>query len=582
MSRFENTARALQPEPQEEDVMELRPEEIEVVSDSHRKESAERIISKKPESEKRIKPPIRAEVMQRRAEKEARIAEEDARINENVERIRKTLGPTRDRLMFKSGHARDTARLLIQEFKSALESKKMTDEDMDEWGERLADKRDDLEDLNREMRLVPTDTFRTSDLMNENFKAIEEVQDAVRASQMEAPRALAELKFGTGVHAVEKILIAPGELATDTTKQLEHEIQAKYGMHPEELMGGGGWKGLKFRLMNSLSHLTGQDSLYTRWRDAKATKDRSEWTADTKRAHEAHIRETPEIRAERQEVAAEDEAMRMKALEGKTQKNRDFAMEALTQKRASEIWETVNDQMKLMQSENPDGYSFTAEEYVITAARYADAMGNNLKGGIKEYGTMLKKMNKELDFPEGIDPLLGDSKSRLTRTRSLGGPSRAREELAQVVSGVTGLPVRPVGRSRTKGTLHERPAMEQAAPLEITEEMDMRARVNRALKGNAEAVRVMAAESKSIKPGSLDDVYIDAVARLNEALRGTDTKLIAKEQKHVDHLNEVLFKIKPLKPIADRFVPGKKKKQRKPVAERFLPKRPKPPIQEAA
>ncbi|MFH1078067.1 MAG: hypothetical protein V1745_02150 [Patescibacteria group bacterium] len=546
-----------------------------------------------PTEKTRIVPPVKADVMRRRQE-------EDAHIKENVERLREKVGPSRDRFVSKSGHGRETAALLVEEFKNALETKKLSEEEMDAYGEWLANKRDDLEDLNREMRLIPADTFKTSDIMKENFQAIEKIQDAIAASRQESPKeALKELMIHAGVRKYENEKIDSGHKAGVMADDIEARIREEYGMHPEELRSNGaGWKGIKFNLNGILSRLTGQKSLYDKWRDAKIAEEAGAHIGSMRKIQPKRVRPTPEAKRNMEETLQEHADVRMKTLEGELQKNREFSSRVLTRERAAAIWDEVKGQMDLMKSEHPSGWSFSPEEYVFTAARYVDALENGQKDGAKEYKEALTDMNKELDFPEGIDPLLGDSKSRLMKARSI-GTSRARGEMEQVVSTMIGVPPRTEEMSRPRRPVRKESVVQETKTEIIPDEEDVRARVNRALEGNVAAARILAAESKTIKPGSLADVYVDAVARLNEALTGSDEKRIEKEQKHVDRLDEVIFRMKKPKPLEERFIPGKnpkhqpkpiaerflptRKKQPKPIAERFIPRRSsKPPMQEAA
>ena len=374
--------------------------------------------------------------------------EEGAKVTE----LRERLTPTRDRFMFKSGHARDKGRALVNEFRTALETRKITDDQMDAYAERLADSRDDLEDLNREMRLIPTDKFKTSDVMNENFKAIEEIQDAVRASRMESSKALSELQFGAGVRKAETAKEETGREGAATAKEIEAKIMDQYGMHPEELMAGGGWQGMKFRMKNVVGRLSNQGSLYDQWRDAKMAEEAGERTRGLKKVHETQVRPVPEARKVKEDILVEEEAARRKALEQEKVKNRENAVKVFSRERAAAIWDTVNAQLQLTKER-----SFNAEDYVVMAAKYQDAVNHKRKGGIADYGAAWEEMNHTLGYTNELNPA---THTDLYRFAEVQGKKRAEARVAERPAPVAERPV-----------IQEKPVVVEEQPVPpVTEE----------------------------------------------------------------------------------------------------------------
>lgn len=389
-----------------------------------------------------------------------------------VEDIRERMGPSRDRLMFQSGLARDKAEIAIIEFRNALATKKLTDQDMEDWGERLAETRDALEDLNNEMRRVPAGQLKTGDIMNENFRTIAHIQDAIAASKEENPKdALMELMHGAGVLKVEREKEEKGLEAAETAKEIEAKIKEQYGMHPEELtMKGSGWRGLKFRTKNVLAHLSFQKSLYDQWRDAKTAEETGARGGAMRKLHEARVRPTPEAKQAKEEILADEEAARQKALEREAGKNREFAVKVFSRERAASIWDTVKTQLELMKER-----SFTAEDYVVMAAKYVDAFTQDRRGGIADYGAAWEEMNRALGYTNESNPVMGGGLSRPAETR------RRKQEEARRAAEVSRRKTAEMPEERAQAAEEEEPEIEIRGP-GVEEERPSRVRLKKGAK----------------------------------------------------------------------------------------------------
>ncbi|MFZ2803815.1 MAG: hypothetical protein WA001_01185 [Patescibacteria group bacterium] len=156
-------------------------------------------------------------------------------------------------------------------------------------------------------------------------------------------------------------------------------------------------------------------------------------------AAETHIEKQP-ARAEsgrnteRRMPTADQKRARAEA----QQAERDWVATTLGRERAMSMFNEIQDRMKLMQSENPDGYAFTAEGYVTNVAHLSEAMQQTKKTDIKEYAKTLQDWNKELGYPVEYNPLFGSGASRLKETRAIGGSGRARIEQSEAVERVSG------------------------------------------------------------------------------------------------------------------------------------------------
>jgi len=176
---------------------------------------------------------------------------------------------------------------------------------------------------------------------------------------------------------------------------------------------------------------------------------------------------------------------------------------------------------------------------------------------------------RALGWTNESNPVMGAGKSRLREARALGGPGRARAEMAEVASRASGMPARREAASRARGAQvsepveAERPVELAPALKEIMEATHMTVgrakalvpdaaeryrRANDAMQGNVEAINALAKEAQRDFPAPDDPAtaYVFAVARMYDARLGTDKRLIEKERRNVARLDDILFNTPPV------------------------------------
>ena len=235
-------------------------------------------------------------------QREAKRERQESRLR--ADQIREQMRPPAEKFQKRSILERDLAGSILEEFKDELNSGKISDERMDYYGHELGSIRNRIENLQAEARSLPEDED-VQDILDANLKTLNEVEAGIRASKMEARNAKYELRYGAGVHATEvekEKKVAP---ASKQAKAIVQQIEERYGAHPEALMNGtvpgfkGFMSGLKFRLLNSLSHIAGQTTEYDRYREAISKIEHGLAAKDERAPHERRRR------APKKEVAKE-------------------------------------------------------------------------------------------------------------------------------------------------------------------------------------------------------------------------------------------------------------------------------------
>ncbi len=224
-----------------------------------------------------------------------RVIEQQREAKEHADQIREQMRPPAEKFQKRSILERDLAGSILEEFKEELNSGKITDERMDHYGHELGAIRNRIENLQAEARSLPEDED-VQDILDANLKTLGDVEAGIRASKMETRNAKYELRYGAAVRSTEiekEEKIAP---ASKEAKRIVDQITEKYGAHPEALMGGtvpgfkGFMSGLRFRLLNGLSHIAGQTTEYDRYREAISKIEHGLVAKDERVPHERRRR----------------------------------------------------------------------------------------------------------------------------------------------------------------------------------------------------------------------------------------------------------------------------------------------------
>lgn len=224
-----------------------------------------------------------------------RVENEQSEARVRADLIREQMRPPAEKFQKRSMLERDLATSILEGFKEELNSGKIEDERMDYYGHELGAIRQRIENLQAEARTLPEDED-VQDILDANLKTLNEVEAGIRASKMEARNAKYELRYGAGVRSTEvekEKKIAP---ASKEAKRIVEQITEKYGAHPEALMSGtvpgvkGFFSGLKFRLLNGLSHIAGQTTEYDRYREAISKIEHGLVAKDERVPHERRRR----------------------------------------------------------------------------------------------------------------------------------------------------------------------------------------------------------------------------------------------------------------------------------------------------
>ena len=179
------------------------------------------------------------------------------------------------KLAQRSETERSLARDIVNEFRGRLESVELSEAEMDHYGRELMEVRDRIEALQADAKQIPKEE-KISDIVNENYRALEDIEATIRATKMVDPKnALAELKYGTGPAKYEQAhVVNVGKMKEIDLEVIAENIKLRYGAHPEDLKSGNvpGLKGFfssaMFRMRDRFAHLAGQSSEYDEYRQA--------------------------------------------------------------------------------------------------------------------------------------------------------------------------------------------------------------------------------------------------------------------------------------------------------------------------
>ena len=181
-----------------------------------------------------------------------------------------------EKVIQRSNTERALAGEAMRAFKERLDAGALTPQDVRRIGLELTSVRDILEGLQTEARTVAKKEMLVQS-MKENYGVLDEINKFIYACSLENPKdAAAHLKYETPdqKRKDQKHLVNVEQMKETNPGTVAAQIESKYGYHPEDLRSGNvkglkGWfAGVKFRMKDRFSHLTGTPSEYDEYRQA--------------------------------------------------------------------------------------------------------------------------------------------------------------------------------------------------------------------------------------------------------------------------------------------------------------------------
>lgn len=225
-----------------------------------------------PESKVAFSPEITREINQRKQ------AAEEQQAQQKIEGLRQQFGTdfNVEKVLQRSNTERALAGEAMRAFKERLDAGALTSQDVRRIGLELTSVRDNLEGLQTEARTVAKKEMLVQS-MKDNYGVLDEINKFIYACSLENPKdAAAHLKYETPEQKRkdQKHLVNVEQMKETNPGTIAAQIESKYGYHPEDLRSGNvkglkGWfAGLKFRMKDRFSHLTGTPSEYDEYRQA--------------------------------------------------------------------------------------------------------------------------------------------------------------------------------------------------------------------------------------------------------------------------------------------------------------------------
>lgn len=206
--------------------------------------------------------------------------------------------------------------------------------------------------------------------------------------------------------------------------------------------------------------------------------------------------------------------------------------------KAMRMWDAIQQQMSLMEKESGP-FSFSALEYVHTAAERDKSYREDEEMMGELFQKEIDQMNRELGYPEGMDPSTGSGMgaSRLQEARALGGrkKTRAEQEREQVAGiGLSGTP----GKTRSA----ESPALGHKETKDVDQRILFCSEAfGGGEEGRANAARLWEEIHKKAEEKNMDPMdYVYTAAQWKSASRDGDADEALRLRATLNDLNQKL------------------------------------------